>query len=164
MYWRLVATVCRFRKGQIIKRQINSRERVAINARFLTCLYYVVPIDPRLNHNYGSPVSRTLKDINKKSAKDMKIGTQTDNRALNSGDHFLFHPTGRSCPATGRLLDFFDIIADDTTYLKSSSPALKRQAKGKSHCPVEGFACAPEKKNGRWCNKKSNSRIFTILL
>ena len=122
MYWRLVATVCRFRKGQIIKRQINSRERVAINARFLTCLYYVVPIDPRLNHNYGSPVSRTLKDINKKSAKDMKIGTQTDNRALNSGDHFLFHPTGRSCPATGRLLDFFDIIADDITYLKSSSP------------------------------------------
>jgi hypothetical protein len=85
-------------------------------------LYYVVPIDPRLNHNYGSPVSRTLKDINKKSAKDMKIGTQTDNRALNSGDHFLFHPTGRSCPATGRLLDFFDIIADDTTYLESSSP------------------------------------------
>lgn len=52
----------------------------------------------------------------------MKIGTQTDNRALNSGDHFLFHPTGRSSPATGRLLDFFDIIADDITYLKSSSP------------------------------------------
>ena len=98
--------------------------RVEFDTEFvnLTNLYYVVPIDPRLNHNYGSPVSRTLKDINKKSAKDMKIGTQTDNRALNSGDHFLFHPTGRSCPATGRLLDFFDIIADDITYLKSSSP------------------------------------------
>ena len=164
MYWRLVATVCRFRKGQIIKRQINSRERVAINARFLTCLYYVVPIDPRLNHNYGSPVSRTLKDINKKSAKDMKIGPQTDNRALNSGDHFLFHPTGRSCPATGRLLDFFDIIADDITYLKSSSPALKRQAKRKSTCHLSGIGCSTENKQRQFSNQNRNSRIFTILL
>ncbi|WP_418209774.1 hypothetical protein, partial [Bacteroides sp.] len=106
----------------------------------------------------------TLKDINKKSAKDMKIGTQTDNRALNSGDHFLFHPTGRSCPATGRLLDFFDIIADDTTYLKSSSPALKRQAKRKSTCHLSGIGCSTENKQRQFSNQNRNSRIFTILL
>lgn len=118
------ATVCRFRKGQKIKRQINSRERVATKARFLTCLYYVVPIAPRQNHNYGSPVSRTFKSMNKKSSKEMKISNRPAPQAFISGDLYLFHPTDRSCPVTGSLFGIFDKIADGILYLESSSSDL----------------------------------------
>lgn len=51
----------------------------------------------------------------------MKRRNRTDPQAFISGDLYLFHPTDRSCPATGSLLGIFDKIADGILYLESSS-------------------------------------------
>lgn len=135
MYWRLVATVCRFRKGQIIKRQINSRERVAINARFLTCLYYVVPIDPRLNHNYGSPVSRTLKDINKKSAKDNENRNPNRQSGIKLRGSLSVPPHRPFMPRHRQTIGFFRHNCWWHHISEVEQPRFKKTSKKKKHLP-----------------------------
>ena len=54
----------------------------------------------------------------------MKKRNRTDHQAFISGELYLFHPTDRSCSATGSLFGIFDKIADGILYLESSSSDL----------------------------------------